>query len=45
MRLYLLVVVGHDAADEVGLGAVQGGHEGLQLDEVDRRHGLGRPVR
>ena len=31
----LLVVIGHNATDEVRLSAVQGGHKSLKLDEVD----------
>ena len=36
----LLVGVGDDAADEVGLSLVQGVHQGGELDQVDRGHRL-----
>ena len=35
-----LVVVWHDAADEVGLSGVQGGHQGVELLLVEAGHGL-----
>ena len=35
-----LVVVGHDAPDEVGVGRVQGGQEGVQLRSEGRRDRL-----
>merc|ERR1719340_359496 len=35
-----LVVVGHNAADEVGVGGVQGGQQGLQLSAEGRGHSL-----
>ena len=35
-----LVVVGHDAADEVRLGSVQRGHQGVQLVLVEAGHGF-----
>ena len=35
-----LVVVGHDAPDEVGVGRVQSGQEGVQLRSEGRRDGL-----
>merc|ERR1719291_1624286 len=36
----LLVGVGHQAADKVGLAVVQGRHEFAEGDQVDRGHGL-----
>ena len=36
----LLVVVGYDAADEVGVGLVEGGEQRLQLGPERRRHRL-----
>jgi hypothetical protein len=35
-----LVVVGHDATDEVGLGGVEGRHQRVQLLLVEARHRL-----
>ena len=35
-----LVVVGNDAADEVGFGGVEGGHQGVKLLLVEAGHGL-----
>ena len=35
-----LVVVGHDAPDEVGVGRVQGGQELVKLGPEGRGHGL-----